>query len=103
MKEKEWVQGMPLLIEEAVAHLSQAHWGMAKGSRSVKLFSCTHDISITQQAFIVRFPQPDKLREGQRERGGGGWEGLFEEMSFFLKTGEYSFRKRCHAVALNAR
>lgn len=83
MKEKEWVQGMPLLIEEAVAHLSQAHWGMAKGSRSVKLFSCTHDISITQQAFIVRFPQPDKLREGQRERW--GW------------VGERACLRRCHS------
>lgn len=47
------VWGMPLLIGEAVAHLSQARWGLAKGCRSVKLLSCTHDISITQPALIA--------------------------------------------------
>ena len=52
-EKEEWVWGMPLLIGEAVAHLSRARWGMAKGSRSVKLLSCTHDISITQRALIA--------------------------------------------------
>lgn len=46
-------RGTPLLIGEAVAHLSQARRGMAKGCRSVKLLSCTHDISITQPALIA--------------------------------------------------
>lgn len=47
------VRGMPLLIGEAVAHLSRARRGMAKGSRSVKLLSCTRDISITQRALTA--------------------------------------------------
>lgn len=53
--EEEEAQGMPLLIGEAVAHLSPARWAVAKGSRSVKLLSCTHDISITQPALTALF------------------------------------------------